>query len=185
MSDKPQISSKRIVSKATPKNYRFTFRSLLISTEPKLWSDNSLAVPKSEYVANTGKKAALTSFGGAIVVLGLVSAAVVCALVVPQFWSVGETGWLSLLGVLGGGSLFVSYIGAKIVREGKEMATGVPLTRANTGQLPAADTLVRPSQAPRKSQQAELLRAAGQGPATPPQQLLRAGSQSKPDVEPL
>ena len=30
---------------ATPKNYRFTFRSLLISTEPKLWSDNSLAVP--------------------------------------------------------------------------------------------------------------------------------------------
>ena len=148
-------------------------------------NSNKRIVGKGTYVANAGKKAALTSFGCAAVVLGAVSTAVVCALVIPLVSSVGQMGWLAVLGGLGAGSLALLYLGAKAVREGKKMDTGTPLTRANTGQLPAADTLVRPSQAPRQSQQAELLRAAGQGPATPPEQLLRAGSQSKPDVEPL
>ncbi len=49
----------------------------------------------------------------------------------------------------------------------------VPLTRANTADLPAPESLVRASSEPRQEQEAVLLRAAARSVGTPPEQLVR------------
>ena len=54
------------------------------------------------------------------------------------------------------------------------MEVGVPLTRANTADLPAPDSLVRASSEPMQAQEDVLLRAAATGNDTPPEEMLRA-----------
>ncbi len=56
------------------------------------------------------------------------------------------------------------------------------ITRHNTGDLPDVETLVRASNLPPSHQQAELLRASGQGAETPAEQLLRAAQGEERDV---
>jgi hypothetical protein len=60
------------------------------------------------------------------------------------------------------------------VKEGKEIDIGVPFTRANTADLPPADSLVRASDEPLQEQNSVLLRAATHGPETRPEELVRA-----------
>jgi hypothetical protein len=55
------------------------------------------------------------------------------------------------------------------------------ITRANTGDLPASESLVRASHEPQRHQQAELLRAAQHSNETPAEELLRATKNSKSD----
>ncbi len=55
----------------------------------------------------------------------------------------------------------------------KAVHTMQPLTRANTADLPAFNTLARASFEPPQAQQAVLLRAAAQGHETPLEQLVR------------
>jgi hypothetical protein len=54
-----------------------------------------------------------------------------------------------------------------------QMNNVIPLTRANTADLPASESLVRASAEPIQQQEAVLLRAATQGVETPSEQLLR------------
>lgn len=56
-----------------------------------------------------------------------------------------------------------------------------PITRHNTGNLPAAETLVRASNLPPSQHQTELLRAAQYGKESPVGELLRAGESSRKD----
>ena len=58
---------------------------------------------------------------------------------------------------------------------------GVPLTRVKTADLPTPDTLVRASSEPAHLQETVLLRAAKEGLATPPEQLVRAVSETEQD----
>lgn len=53
------------------------------------------------------------------------------------------------------------------------IAPCLPLTRANTADLPAIESLVRASAEPLQIQQNVLLRAATQSEQTPPEQLVR------------
>ena len=66
------------------------------------------------------------------------------------------------------------FAAKKSVNQTRAMAHVVPLTRANTADLPAPDSLVRASEEPMQAQEAVLLRAAAQGMVTPPEQLVRA-----------
>lgn len=56
----------------------------------------------------------------------------------------------------------------------KSIDPGVPLTRANTGDLPASDSLVRASEEPLQAQQNILLRAATETLESQEEELLRA-----------
>ena len=59
-------------------------------------------------------------------------------------------------------------------QEAQKVPAVTPLTRANTTNLTAPDSLVRASSEPMQAQEAVLLRAAAQGAETPPEQLVRA-----------
>jgi hypothetical protein len=71
-------------------------------------------------------------------------------------------------------SLCSLYIGIQAGRQARKVKVGVPLTRANTADLPAPDSLVRASAEPVQEQRAVLLRAATQGIETHEEQLVRA-----------
>jgi len=77
--------------------------------------------------------------------------------VVSLFWS---------LGIFGGCKSFF--------KSAQEIEPVAPITRHNTGDLPAVESLVRASDLPPSDQQAELLRAVSQGSETPSEELLRA-----------
>jgi hypothetical protein len=138
-------------------------------------------ISKGEYVANTGKKAALSSYGAAVILTGIVSAGMIFAFLCLVGGGTGgpSVGADRCLFVLGVGILSVAplalfYYGGKAVKDAIEMDAGVPLTRANTADLPAAESLVRASEIPAQEQAAILLRAATQGQTTPPEELVRA-----------
>jgi hypothetical protein len=65
------------------------------------------------------------------------------------------------------------FAAKQIFRDFQQIDPGVPLTRANTADLPAPDSLVRASEEPMQEQQAVLLRAAAQRHETSPEQLVR------------
>lgn len=88
------------------------------------------------------------------------------------------------LSLTGGGAafgIFLLWAGTAIFKNAKEIAPVALITRHNTGQLPAVETLVRASDIPLSQQQAELLRAAPQGKKTPAEELLRAGHENRQD----
>ncbi|MCW3099374.1 MAG: hypothetical protein JWL77_4992 [Chthonomonadaceae bacterium] len=66
-----------------------------------------------------------------------------------------------------------------LFREAKQIVPVALLTKASLNRLPAVETLVRASDLPPAHQQSELLRAAPQGSETPPEELLRATTNSK------
>lgn len=67
---------------------------------------------------------------------------------------------------------------ATVLHEKVEKLEPVELiTRRNTGDLPAVETLVRGSEQPPAEAQSELLRAARHGEETTPEQLLRAAQE--------
>lgn len=64
--------------------------------------------------------------------------------------------------------------GRNMARQGASIDPGIPLTRHNTADLPAPDSLVRASSKPVQAQEAVLLRAAAQEVETPAEELVRA-----------
>ncbi|MCW3100601.1 MAG: hypothetical protein JWL77_6219 [Chthonomonadaceae bacterium] len=138
-------------------------------------------VSKGRFVANTGKKAALATYGTAVCLLGLGAIVVSSVSVLPMLL---HEGLLCLVGIatLGGCCFGLIYLGGKAVKEGKEIDAGVPLTRANTAHLPASDSLVRASSEPVQEQATVLLRAAVEGNETPSEQLLWATQESRKDA---
>ena len=63
-----------------------------------------------------------------------------------------------------------------MLRQAIKVDPGVPLTRANTADLPAPDSLVRASAEPVQEQQAVLLRAATETQERHEEQLVRASA---------
>ena len=61
-----------------------------------------------------------------------------------------------------------------VIKGVRRINVDVPLTRANTANLPAPDSLVRAGSEPMQAQEAVLLRAVAEGQETLPEQLVRA-----------
>ena len=76
--------------------------------------------------------------------------------------------------VTGTVTLLLALSAKSVTKTARAIDPGVPLTRANTADMPAPDTLVRASTEPLQAQQSVLLRAAAEGQETPPEQLVRA-----------
>ncbi len=81
---------------------------------------------------------------------------------------------LAICLIMTGGLCFVIFSIIRGLVFIKQVDIGIPLTRANTADLPAPETLVRASSEPSQAQEAVLLRAAAEGQETPPEQLVRA-----------
>jgi len=80
-------------------------------------------------------------------------------------------GWAAIFAVLGALCAFASR---PFGRAAKNTRIDVPLTRANTVYLPAAESLIRASQEPMQAQEGVLLRAAMETTPEQEEQLLRA-----------
>ena len=139
-------------------------------------------VSKGEYAAVMGKKAALTSYGCVVLLLGLLCALVTC------------TGSISLLAGMvalhaGASGMFMLLIGAvmfvgfsfalltygiRALDEARQTDAGIPLNRTNTGDLSAPESLVRAAQEPLQAQEAILLRAVAETSEKQEAELLRA-----------
>ena len=138
-------------------------------------------VSKGEYAASVGWKSSLSAFGVGVMGVGIVG------IVIAGFLTIDALGAAikdhisddiniaaADLLIIGGVSALIFWAGRKTVRKAKQIDAGTLLTRANTANLPAPDSLVRASAEPLQAQQAVLLRAAAQGNETPPEQLVRA-----------
>lgn len=79
--------------------------------------------------------------------------------------------WLS--GFLGAGAYLLPKAAKTTIFHAEHVAPGVPLTRVNIADLPALESLVRPSSEPLQAQEAVLLRAATKGEETHLEQLVR------------
>ena len=79
-----------------------------------------------------------------------------------------------ILVLFGGLAYEMSMFGYDLLRKATRLDPGVPFTSANTADLPAPESLVRASEELMQAQEAVLLRAAMEGPETPPEQLVRA-----------
>ncbi len=142
-------------------------------------------VSRGEYVKAQGKRISLglSGFGlfviSGVCVLTLLLSGVLSLVLWAFDLRTGEThmdgGLVSLLiAVL---SLFVSCWMVRFtratLRHAANIDTGVPLTRANTADLPATDSLVRASEESAQAQEGVLLRAATPTQERHEEQLLR------------
>ncbi len=73
--------------------------------------------------------------------------------------------------------LLLTYPIIIFAKRAKSLGKVIPLTRANTADLPATESLVRASQEPTKEDQSILLRPAVEIQHTPADQLLRPAEQ--------
>ena len=143
-------------------------------------------VSKRRYVANLGLKGAALSLSVGLLVLSLVCVPLVIILlwVVTSLFrtdaQIAVVGFF-ILAFLAWGVVYIYRIGKRELKEASQRKVGIPLTRANTGSLPAPASLVRASQKPPQAQEGMLLRAATQSEQTPIEELVRpAGSQEQP-----
>ena len=134
-------------------------------------------VSKKAYVAEISSKTTLASFGLGVFLFGVFCALVTLVFIIAMLFSPSLSMLpicLMMIAMFGGGSAYLLYFGRRVVREAKEIQVGVPLTRANIGNLPVGESLVRASSEPAQEQQATLLRAAMSVDTTPAEQLARA-----------
>ena len=140
-------------------------------------------VSKSAYVKALGQQAGLNvlSIGVLIAAAGFgILAVMVIFWTIVEMFSAGQQHGLQDLVMPGiaaliliGIAYFCGKAGILSLNQAQLIDPGVPLTRANTADLSATDTLVRASSEPLQTQEGVLLRAA-QGVETPPEQLVRA-----------
>ena len=149
-------------------------------------------VSKGAYVKAQGKKVSLNLLGTVGIGLSLLMG---FAAIVPVVFFIGGVcnastfpghadayigqAVVSAFGLLllAGGILGTAKWGKTALAHAAELDTGVPLTRANTADLPAPDSLVRASQELMQAQEAVLLRAAvGETQERQEGQLLRVAA---------
>ncbi|MCW3054940.1 MAG: hypothetical protein JWN14_4110 [Chthonomonadales bacterium] len=152
----------------------------------------------TQYVRIAGRGTALKLSGATLVGIAGVSSLLSCLMLFfclstwmmwrHEQWDQDIMDWVRGTGVLGtffGVSGIASLIGAvKVWKEAQKVESVILLTKHNIANLPAVETLVRPSDLPHSHQQAELLR--GVGPPlyeTPPEELLRATLKSTNDED--
>jgi hypothetical protein len=135
-------------------------------------------VHMEQYLLTLGTKSALYSSAAAIAGVG--SALLLTALLLS--WFSFQAGMneiarflLSLangtLATLGCGAMWAAY---RVFRRARQIEPVAPITVYNANQLPAAETLMRASECPVTEHRYELLRPAGHGQETSPEQLLRS-----------
>ncbi len=128
-------------------------------------------VSKRAYVKAQGQKVGASTFGLLLLFVGFIGLLTI-GIVLPSTTSV--LAGLLVFGGVGGASLYLGYLGGRTMKEARQIDPGVPLTRANTADLPAPDSLVRASSEPMQAQETVLLRAAEAGQERHKEQLLRA-----------
>jgi hypothetical protein len=130
----------------------------------------------------TSLVAGALGFGGSLL-LSVAGSAVILMLV--QLWQRDISGAM-FCAVVGAITGLFGAIGTWLARfffaEARKITPVALLTKASARDLPEVEVLVRGSDLPPPAQQAELLRAAGKGAETPPEQLLRATQKSGQDV---
>lgn len=130
-------------------------------------------VSKRRYVANVGKKTALSAvvFGFLIgaILAGLGTLGSLISLLVEC-----DVNTIYLIVALASATGVCCYFVRCVDTKANAIPDVVPLTRANAADLPAPDSLVRASAEPMQAQEAVLLRAAAHVIDTPPEQLVRA-----------
>ena len=139
-------------------------------------------VSKGEYVQAHGQRASI-----GLLVVCLWGMAFICGLTALAYGGglvAFFMGWhkcsgmmaamyLAMVVVFGAGTSIFWKWADKALLASYAIHPGIPLTRANTADLPIRQTLVRASSEPEQAQEAVLLRAA-EGQGTPPEQLMRA-----------
>lgn len=134
-------------------------------------------VSKREYAVRVGNKTGTALFAFIMLFFCMVGVVLTSVFLVFALFHLQsfETLFLALLfAALFAGSLYLGHLGRRTLREARQMDTGVPVTRANTGDLPVSDSLVRASQESTQAQQAVLLRASATTEEKREEQLLRA-----------
>ena len=133
----------------------------------------SKIVSKRRYVANVGKKTALSAvvFGFLIVgiLTGLGTLGSLSSLLVEY-----DKSTIFLIVAFASATLACHVFAWHTLSKANSFQTGIPLTRANTADLPAPDMLVRASSEPLQAQKDVLLRAAAEGQEKHEVQLVRA-----------
>ena len=142
-------------------------------------------VSKGEYVKAQGKRVSLTL--SAICLYLAAAACGMCATglllgILGSLVSLDADLWGAVLyrgmGVLffGGATYFLGKMALAALEQTDDMDSVIPLTRANTADLPAPDSLVRASAEPTQEQENVLLRAATQAQKRHEEQLVRAST---------
>ena len=138
-------------------------------------------VSKRRYIANIGKKIALSSFSLGFLLVASVTLILTFFLVSIWRMPAGhrtDFGTPEEVPPLIVGSAIISlicyFLAWRTLHKVSKVETGVPLTRANAADVPASDSLVRASAEPMQAQEAVLLRAATQSTEKRAEQLLRA-----------
>jgi hypothetical protein len=126
-------------------------------------------VSKGQYVRTMGSKTVLYSLAGGVFVAGLL-------LLTLTLVGVFQFHDLSIVFLLAPGAVAIAGLvcSRNFFKEAKEIEPVQLLTIHNRYLMPPKQSLVRASDPPPSQQRAELLRAAGQGPQTPAEVLLRA-----------
>lgn len=147
-------------------------------SEPEIKSRHM--VLKREYIRLQGLRMSLTLLATSLIVVGslCVFACIVSAVLLALgLYSSEYFGLLLLLFFLpAAGIAFFLKRGFALAYKVQKIDPGVFLTRANTGDLPAPDSLVRASTEPVQEPQAILLRAAAGTQTGQEEQLLRASA---------
>ena len=141
-------------------------------------------VSKGEYAKVQGQRATAgvlaVGLGGmaafcVFVALGNLFACLACCM---GWWgdqsSNGAVLSLGLMLLFGAGAYAFGKLACDTMKAATNIDFGVPLTRANTADLPAPDSLVRASAEPIQAQEAVLLRAAAEEQQRHEEQLVRA-----------
>ena len=135
-------------------------------------------VSKLEYIQTMTKKRGLYALSAGVLVvgvlcllLGLLVAIISITFLNDRFGlMIREIGIGAILAILG---ITLTCLWVWLHLKADMLENVAPITRHNTGDLPAVETLLRHSALPPSHHQSELLRAALQGSETPPQELLR------------
>jgi hypothetical protein len=129
-------------------------------------------VSKSEYVRMQARRVS----GWFHVAFYFAMALLVIGVLVLQ-WHHSHSAMKAFCGLfLLGGSVFMYFRGRFHLKNIRAIERVIPLTRANTANLPAPDSLVRASAEPMQEQQAVLLRAATETQERHEEQLVRPGN---------
>jgi hypothetical protein len=128
-------------------------------------------VGKWDYVQTTGKKIGLYSMAVFLVCAGVMEA-------LEMNWHNGVMSIIFGVAVI----ILAVWCCKHFVVTAKKIEPIRLHTKRATDLLAPEESLIRASDRPPSQQQAELLRAAGQGAETPAEELLRAGQESGRDV---